>query len=686
MLKTVLRDFRSKTVIAFVVCSLVALFSHRLGLMDVSIDLLDKEYLKSTIDFHEGDVVSALFESDGRIIATCELQYNKRYSLCGIQMLLTSPDDQSSGIDLSTYQTVEMAVELKSPANKTNVKLHFRNYDPVYSSLDDDTGNKFNTIEFFPESETGIITIPIKAFFVAQWWKRQHQISYEHSHVDFSNIVMVEIASDDMTELGNYILTISSLKMRGEFISESELLKLILLMLFVTIVSLTIRQKNSLRKISTTDPLTGLLNRRGMTLKIDKEFKQIMSKHSVSLFYFDIDDFKKINDTYGHVIGDELLAEVCRQVIDILLDMGLKEQSSFARLAGDEFVLTITDCDEETGIELSKRIGLLLKEPISLSSCDVKVGISLGLAYSNDENVSFQELLSRADSAMYCAKQQGKGQYKLFDESVASAMYFKKVIAENLTAALKANEFALKFMPIYKCDTLRIERVEVLIRCEAENMDGITPDVFIPIAEDFGIIKNIDLWVLETTFACINEHFIRKNTHSPVFCINISAIELRNDAFPNQLKKLINKYSINPDLIELEITETSLIEADDTTISILNELKSLGVHLALDDFGTGYTAFNQLLTYPVDCLKIDRTFVGDIELGAPTKMTMVNAIISIAKSYELLTVGEGIESQEQLDYLKSVSCDYVQGFYLSKPLELAYFLDLLNKQGASDSH
>ncbi|WP_339768661.1 EAL domain-containing protein [uncultured Paraglaciecola sp.] len=680
MITSAFRDFRSRAILAFITCSILALIGHRVGLMDVSLDLLSPTTLVGIENYDEGGMQSSLDLNNHLITVACRLSQTKTYSICDLKLKYSHDEKISQGINLSDYQSIEIVASIKSPVERANIKLHLRNNNPAYSVEDIAVSDKFNTIEFEIRDEITTLNVPTKALFVAQWWKKERNIGYEQSHVDLSNIVLIELIIDDAKVPGDYVLTLHSFHISGEIISEPDLLMMILFLLFVTIVLLTIRQKNSLKIMSTTDSLTGLLNRRGLILKVDKEFKSTVANHSMSLFYFDVDDFKKINDTYGHVVGDELLAAICLKVSELLTEMNLKVHSSFARLAGDEFVLMITDCDNQKAVEFSRRIIAVLVDPLAVSGCEVKVGISLGVAYSNGEKITFQELMSRADSAMYCAKKQGKGQFKLFDDSLASAIYFKKNLAENLKNALLEDDFTLRFMPIFTCSDLKPTRVEVLIRCKSAAMHGITPDIFIPIAEDFGIIESIDLWVIETTFNTINTYFIADNRTAPVFCINISAIELTNNNFPKQLKTLIEKHGIPPSLIELEITETSLIEADETSFRILNELKIIGVSLALDDFGTGYTAFNQLLNYPVDCLKIDRTFVADIDANNPSKMTMVNAIVSIAKSYNLVTIGEGIETQEQLDYLRTISCDYVQGFYLSKPLLFNDLVVFLNKK------
>lgn len=675
----VFRDFKSQAIIAFIMCSLLALTAHRLGLMNVSLDLLSPETLVAIEHQHEGGMRSELYTDDHLVTIDCELSDTSTYSLCLLKLKYSPEEHFYQGLNLSNYQSVEIVATLKSPSGKENIKLYFRNNNPAYSLAHIVTSDKFNTIEFELGDENTILNVPSKALFVAQWWKRERGIGYEQSHVDISNIVSIELVIDEAKEVGDYVLTLHSLSMSGEAITEPELLRLILLLLFLTIVLLTIRQKNNLKKISSTDPLTGLLNRRGMILKVRKEFKNIVEHHALSLFYFDVDDFKKINDTYGHPIGDELLVAICQKVKAILKEMDFERRYAFARLAGDEFILTITDCNKDKAVQVSRRIGQVLIDPIPVSSCEVKVGVSLGLAYSSDKNVSFKELLSQADSAMRCAKEQGKGRFKVFDDSLASAIFLKKSIAENLKNALINHEFSLRFMPIFSCSDLKPNRVEVLIRCDSDAMQGVTPDVFIPIAEEFGIIQNIDVWVVETTFATMQTHFITHSRPCPVFCINISAIELLNSSFPKQLRTLMQKYQIPSESVELEITETSLIEAGETSLRILKELKKLGVKLALDDFGTGYTAFNQLLAYPVDCLKIDRTFVADIDSEHASHLPMVNAIMSIAQSYNLVTVGEGVETQGQLNYLRSVSCNYVQGYFLAKPLLLDDYLLLLNE-------
>jgi diguanylate cyclase (GGDEF)-like protein len=676
---------RSSTILIFLIISVLSLVAHKLGLMQFGEELSRKPNVVLIDTIKSGDVEAQINTQSGKASIYCNVATVESYTLCGLSLRLANLESIASGKNLSQYSHVDIEysfipLNLASERLKTStshLNLNMRTFNSKYSNVEDFVSLKFNTVELPVFGAYIENDIPLDAFFVAGWWRRERGVSFEDSKLDFTNVSFVELVFDDFEVPGDYVLAVDSIYIKGELISEADLLKILFVVLLLVIVRLSAKQQKSLKRISTTDPLTGLLNRRGMVSNIEHDFQRLITKHSITLVYFDIDDFKKINDTYGHVLGDELLVAICETVNQIMSSLKITERASFARLAGDEFVIIIQDCSPETAEELSKRIVKHLCEPFVLSSCEVRVGVSVGMASSSAESTTFKELLSRADSAMYYAKKQGKGQYRLFDTNVSSAIYYKKTIAENLSEAIINSEFSLRFMPIYNTNTLKVSKVEVLIRAEAESLSGVTPDIFIPVAEEYGVIEAIDLWVIEHTFKVIKDKFCQKVPEIPTFCINLSAIELKNPNFLKQLRKLQQSYQIDTKHIELEITETSLIEIDEISVGVLNGIKELGYRLALDDFGTGYTAFNQLAQFPVDCLKIDRTFVSDIDSKEGGKLTMVNAIVSIAKSYKLTTIGEGIETQQQLDYLAKVKCDYVQGFFLSKPLPLDDFLALI---------
>jgi len=219
--------------------------------------------------------------------------------------------------------------------------------------------------------------------------------------------------------------------------------------------------------------------------------------------------------------------------------------------------------------------------------------------------------------------------------------------------------------------------VEVLLRTNTQVLSEIGPEVFIPIAEEYNLIKNIDLWVIEATFKQISKEIALLRQHPLIFCINISAAELHNPDFVPHLIELLTLYKIEPSWIELELTETSLIDTDEMSINMLKNVNALGVKLTLDDFGTGYTAFSQLINYPVDNLKIDKSFIDNLNSSDDTQATMVKAIISIAKSYQLQTIGEGVEKQEQYEFLLEHGCDLIQGYLFAKPMAWSSFKEIL---------
>ena len=433
------------------------------------------------------------------------------------------------------------------------------------------------------------------------------------------------------------------------------------------------RQRRILKKVSNEDNLTHVLNRRGLNYWLNKYLTTNDNSKEVVMFYIDIDDFKKVNDSYGHFIGDKLLinfAYIIKEEVNLYFDKYKVNTNILARLSGDEFALVFIDLGENQIRELSNNLRSRFTKEISIDGVFLKVNASIGIAKSSSLQVpSAVNLMENADAAMYFAKNNGKNQFKIYDLTVSNELTMHKKISTSLSSALHNNEFKLVFMPIYKnIDSLPIISIEVLLRCTSQSLQDIGPEIFIPIAEEFGLIKAIDLWVLENTFKLINynDEFIKhKNL---LFCINISAMELINKDFPQQIKLLLSQYCIDASLIELEITETSLINVDEDSISILNQLKALGFKLSLDDFGTGYTAFNQLLNYPIDTIKIDKSFVDKISNDKSHDSIMVDIILGIAESYQLNVIAEGVATQHQFNYLENKGCNALQGYYLSEPI------------------
>jgi len=496
---------------------------------------------------------------------------------------------------------------------------------------------------------------------VENWWISEYNVDFDNSELEFTNIKLLEFLSDGMSDLGDYQITVSQAILYGQLITEKDLLKLMLLIWLIVGIILISAQKNKLRRVAYTDHLTGLYNRRGLHSWLRKNPADSQS----CIFHLNIDNFKKVNDSYNHLIGDQLLRAFCLRLQEFLTT---QEQHVFARLSGDEFIIILSNTDTQKAHTIANNLFRVLKSPFLLNEHKVFVHISLGIAVADQQTHNFESLLTQASAAMYHAKKDGKNQSKLFDDNLLSDISLRKEITQQIEYSIQNNLFYLSFMPIFHSTTLAIASVEVLIRSTDELLKKVGPNVYIPIAEETDLIKKIDLWVIEQTFIQIRQAEPILINQPLTFCINISAIELHNTHFSQQVQELITKYDILPSCIEFELTETSLVEADGKSINTLQELRNLGIKLALDDFGTGYTAFNQLIHYPVNCLKIDKSFIDNLNLKGQAHKTMIRAILSIAKAYKLITIAEGIENYQQYQYLVEQGCDYIQGYLFSKPV------------------
>jgi len=437
------------------------------------------------------------------------------------------------------------------------------------------------------------------------------------------------------------------------------------------------KEQRSLEKEANEDHLTGLFNRRSFNKWLDRAISDTVTKESgLALFFIDIDDFKLTNDTYGHEVGDLVLYEVSKRLVDNIRpgdQIASMDNCELARIAGDEFVIGIGQVTSLTSIkDISERLLNAILQNINVEGLHLNVSCSIGVTICNNNKSSSEVLMFEADAAMYKSKQLGKNRVTFYDDQIAETISLNKKVAAGLKLALLNNQFFLNFMPMFSDKGKTISGVEVLIRCCEESLRGIGPDTYIQVAEEIGLIEEIDLLVVETTFKHLNEVKAKLSDDFTV-AINISAKELANEGFPQLVDALAEKHSINRSQIEFEITETSLVKLDDAHVKMLNNLKACGFQLSLDDFGTGYTAFSQLQNYPVDTLKIDRSFVWKIGEQSESQKSMVDIILSLAKLYDVKVVAEGVETESQLSYLVDADCDFFQGYLLSKPLSWEEF-------------
>ena len=635
-----------------------AVFLYRFGYLDTSLSIPSDSH--SVTPITAGNTTGSIIQKPSKLIMKCRLDDTKVFNLCGIGVKLS--EDIRSGIDLRDYDRLELELSYNAPIDQPRIKVSFRNYDPIYSTPADFTSLKFNTITFDASKYNHSFLVPLNAFQVENWWVDQYNITMQDSQVDFSNVSRLEFLTYDMPVSGSYEIEVKKIILRGEMISENGLFKLIFsVWLFVGVIVL-LRQRNALNQTSNTDLLTGLYNRRGIQQKIIN----ISSEVEAFMLYININEFKKINDTYGHNIGDDFLIYFSRLIES--KTQSIKCNSHISRYSGDEFLIVLDNVTQADVRVLAYSIIASVKEPVSIDSYNIPTSISMGISKTKDVKESFDTLLAQAGAAMYHAKNNNLLSFQEFDTPFSKNVYFKKKVSEFVKEALINDDFHLNYMPIYDAKSLDIVAFEVLLRCSSDNMRGTGPDVFIPIAEEYNLIRAIDLWVIETTFKNIknNYDFLVKNPI--VFCINVSSEELKNPLFKKDLVRLLDQYDVPPEWIELELTETSFVEIDKQGIDVLHEIRELGINLSLDDFGTGYISFNQLINYPVNSLKIDKSFVDVLKVENKSSEMVVRAILSMAVSYELDTVAEGVETVEQYAHLLDLGCHYVQGYLFNKPV------------------
>ncbi|MFT2112395.1 putative bifunctional diguanylate cyclase/phosphodiesterase [Marinomonas sp. 2405UD68-3] len=447
---------------------------------------------------------------------------------------------------------------------------------------------------------------------------------------------------------------------------------------------------NAYLNLLRNDSLTGLLNRNSFLYSLQNSI-EIAKKNDweFSIIYIDLDNFKKVNDQYGHATGDDLLVEFSKKLTEITNNERSNSspnthyKNALARLSGDEFIASISN--NNNLLDIVDDINSLFNNGFLVEKTRHNVYASIGIAHFPADATEAKELISCADAAMYAAKENGKNQYCIFSTNIDQKTKRRQFIEQTLSNALNQNALKLVFMPIYNTATCKIEAFEVLLRCPELAKTSIGPDEFIPIAESSGLIRSIDLWVLENAFQNF-ETLKKQHNFKGYLSINISGMELGNDAFPSELKKRIIQYKIDPQKIELEITETSLVSIDDKSLSLFHKIKALNVKISLDDFGTGYSSFNQLSSFPVDTLKIDKTFIDTLENINKDEHSLLNIILSLAELYNLKVIAEGVETKKQMDHLMWYGCHLMQGYYLSKPIPFDDLVLILHEKFQEPQH
>lgn len=418
-----------------------------------------------------------------------------------------------------------------------------------------------------------------------------------------------------------------------------------------------------LNELAFYDVLTGLVNRRLFIQQLEQEVKALQRNgKKAALMYLDLDDFKKVNDTLGHNAGDQLLVEVAKK-----LKGTMRSSDIICRLGGDEYAILMMDVtDSQDCQKISEKIITSVSSEIILEGISLTVGISIGITIIPDDSNTIREMLNSADLALYESKKQGKNCACFFNSELQQYASERLMLEQELRFALSNNELELHYQPISRLDSRKVVMLEALLRWNHPERGMIPPMKFIAVAEQCGLIVQMGQWVLEEACHRI-QHSLANNDSVVPIAINISAKQLANENFAKMVKSTLEQFAIDPAMIEMEITESVLMENVETALQQLNDLRNYGCRFSIDDFGTGYSSLAQLKQLPVDTIKIDRSFVRDIEDDHHDRQ-IVEAIIAMSHRLGLEVVGEGVETQAQLDFIERGGCDLVQGFLFGKPV------------------
>ena len=432
------------------------------------------------------------------------------------------------------------------------------------------------------------------------------------------------------------------------------------------------RAEERVQYLAYYDALTGLPNR---TLLQDRLAKALAGarrrKDKVAILFLDLDRFKDINDSLGHSVADLLLQEVAER-----LKTWAREQDTVARVGGDEFLIVLTGVkDVADAAVATERIVNLMTAEFVVQSHSLSIDCSVGISIFPEHGADGETLIKNADAAMYSAKENGRNRFQFFTEDMNAQVVERLTLENSLRLALDKKELFLVYQPQMDIATGRITGLEALLRWQHPDLGLVPPDRFIRIAENSGLIVPIGEWVVRT--ACRQARKWQDEGLPAVsVAVNVSAVQFRQEGFCELIRRALHETGLAPQYLELELTESLLLANADLMLSVVQELKAMGVTLAIDDFGTGYSSFSYLKQFPVGRLKIDRSFIRDVAVN-PDDAAITTAIISMAKRLRLKVIAEGVENEEQMAFLRAHQCDEIQGYYFSKPLPVDKVADKL---------
>ncbi|UCV10720.1 EAL domain-containing protein [Dechloromonas denitrificans] len=428
------------------------------------------------------------------------------------------------------------------------------------------------------------------------------------------------------------------------------------------------------RELADFDALTGLPNRR---LLADRMVQLLAvaerEQGAAALIFLDLDHFKRINDSLGHSLGDELLCAVAQRLSTVV-----RRVDTLARLGGDEFVFALPSTHSGAAAEIARRLVEVCNEPFFVGGHELTVTASLGISLYPQDGKDAETLLKNADTAMYKAKEQGRNAFQFYASAMNTAMLERLLIESDLRRALRLNEFTLDYQPLVSLQSGLIVGVEALVRWRHPELGIIMPDSFIQVAEETGMINRLGDWVLGE--ACRQaQAWCDAGLPQMIVAVNVAPVQFRQAGFVEAVAGALAASGLEAGLLELEVTERTVMHDAEIHLGTLSSLNRMGVELSLDDFGTGYSSLAYLKRFPVGKLKIDRSFIRDLE-SDPDDRAIASTIISMGRNLRLTVLAEGVENAQQLALLRDMGCDMVQGYYFSRPLPAGEMTALLRQQ------
>ncbi|MFD2671321.1 EAL domain-containing protein [Marinicrinis sediminis] len=534
----------------------------------------------------------------------------------------------------------------------------------------------------FQNNQDGIITIDLNRRIVGFNEAASTMTGYDgsqfmHEPIETISALIPEADRDRIRQLFQQSFTGKSISYEADMIhKQGHLISLYVVVVPVTIenevngifiiakdVTAEKKSKELIQHLAYHDELTGLPNRRMFNERLDARITQHQEANTrFAVMVLDIDRFKMINDSLGHMYGDLFLKEVSERIRQVVIDRPI----CLARIGGDEFTLMVEQFDQLTEVSaIADELIHQIQQPYSLMETDFYVTASIGITVYPDHGIDSGQLLKHADSAMYEVKREGKNGYCYYSAELNQQLIEKIELERDLRKAVQNEELFLHYQPQIQTEGQRMIGVEALIRWQHPAKGVLSPGVFIPIAEETGIIYEIGSWILREACRQMKDWHDAGGPLIPI-SVNLSSQQFHQSNLAAHVQQILEETGLEPKYLELEITESMMMDAN-TSISILNELHQLGVRISLDDFGTGYSSLSYLKMFPIQKLKIDRSFIQDITVNRNDK-AIVSTIIAMAQHLNMSVIAEGIESKEQLDVLTLNDCREIQGYYFSKPL------------------